>query len=287
MNISDLMKLLDRPIAFQRPFVDLTGSVTAALFLSQAVYWQRRTTATDGYFYKTREEWEEETGLSRYEQETAKKKLADIGVLRFRQVGTDRTMRFQVDIDRLFSLLIPIGGNPADGTVTSPPMQVVESSRTLPETTTEITAESSLPIIPLTQSSLPELPLAESVRDLPFPDREQSASDTAPIENKLLDRTQPLPGAKALRAAEPVGEPDPEWAAEWHEYLALRRERKWSTRDAWQRKTLAWLRTIADPKASLAYTTLKEYQGIVERGSAKPKRLGLVDQINGYLDARQ
>lgn len=144
-----------------------------------------------------------------------------------------------------------------------------------------------LPIIPLTQSSLPELPLAESVRDLPFPDREQSASDTAPIENKLLDRTQPLSEAKALRAAEPVGEPDPEWAAEWHEYLALRRERKWSTREAWQRKTLAWLRTIADPKASLAYTTLKEYQGIVERGSAKPKRLGLVDQINGYLDARQ
>lgn len=144
-----------------------------------------------------------------------------------------------------------------------------------------------LPIIPLTQSSLPELPLAESVRDLPFPDREQSASDTAPIENKLLDRTQPLSEAKALRATEPVGEPDPEWAAEWHEYLALRRERKWSTRDAWQRKTLAWLRTIADPKASLAYTTLKEYQGIVERGSAKPKRLGLVDQINGYLDARQ
>ncbi|MCI0653669.1 MAG: hypothetical protein L0Y39_04225, partial [Methylococcaceae bacterium] len=62
-----LADLLDRPIAFHRSFVQLTGSVTAALVLSQAVYWQRRVSEDhDGWWYKTRSQWIEETGLSRY-----------------------------------------------------------------------------------------------------------------------------------------------------------------------------------------------------------------------------
>ncbi len=40
---SDLGDLLDRPIAFYRVFVMITGSVTGALMLSQAVYWSKRT----------------------------------------------------------------------------------------------------------------------------------------------------------------------------------------------------------------------------------------------------
>ena len=42
MNILDL---LDRPIAYHRIFARLTGSVHAALMLSQAVYWQNRATS--------------------------------------------------------------------------------------------------------------------------------------------------------------------------------------------------------------------------------------------------
>jgi len=71
-----IIDLLDRPIAYHRCFVSLTGSVTAAVLLSQAVYWSKRTGAgNEGWFWKTVDEWEEETGLSRYEQETARKIL--------------------------------------------------------------------------------------------------------------------------------------------------------------------------------------------------------------------
>ena len=75
MRDSVPLRLLDRPIAFHRIFVELTGSVTAALMLSQAVYWSRRTKDKAGWFYKTQEEWTEETGLSRSETTTARKKL--------------------------------------------------------------------------------------------------------------------------------------------------------------------------------------------------------------------
>lgn len=68
-----LTDLLDRPIAYHRVFVTLTGSVKAAIMLSQAMYWQKRAKQGDGWWYKTAEEWQEETGLSRHEQDTARK----------------------------------------------------------------------------------------------------------------------------------------------------------------------------------------------------------------------
>lgn len=71
----DILDLLDRPIAFHRAFARLAGSVHAGLLLSQAVYWSRRTSDQAGWFYKTQVEWEEETCLSRREQESARAAL--------------------------------------------------------------------------------------------------------------------------------------------------------------------------------------------------------------------
>lgn len=73
-EIREILDDIDRPIAFRRALVRLTGSVKAALMLSQAIYWEERVTREDGWFYKSIEEWQEETGLSRYAQETARKK---------------------------------------------------------------------------------------------------------------------------------------------------------------------------------------------------------------------
>jgi hypothetical protein len=70
MNITEL---LDRPIAYHRVFVTLTGSVKAAILLSQAMYWQKRAKQADGWWYKTAEEWQEETGLTRHELDTARR----------------------------------------------------------------------------------------------------------------------------------------------------------------------------------------------------------------------
>ena len=72
------MKALDifgRVIAFHPALVDLTGSVTSALMLSQAIYWTKITDDPDGWFWKTGDEWREETGMSRHEQDGARKKL--------------------------------------------------------------------------------------------------------------------------------------------------------------------------------------------------------------------
>lgn len=70
-GVSNFLQLVDRPIAFQRSFVRLGVGITGALLLSQIVYWQNRMEGN--WFYKTQTDLEEETGLTRYEQEGARK----------------------------------------------------------------------------------------------------------------------------------------------------------------------------------------------------------------------
>lgn len=91
-----MKELLDRPIAFHRCFVEITGSVNAALMLSQAWYWSLRTKDDDGWFWKTHGEWTEETGMSRREQDTARKRLRQLGLIDEKLSGVPATVHFRV-----------------------------------------------------------------------------------------------------------------------------------------------------------------------------------------------
>lgn len=95
--------LLDRPIAFNPAFKKITGSTVAALMLSQAWYWMKRTSDEGGWFYKTIAEWEDETGLTRSEQETARKHLKDILEVELR--GVPATLYYRVNREKVLELL--------------------------------------------------------------------------------------------------------------------------------------------------------------------------------------
>lgn len=102
--MSQFLQLVDRPIAFQRSFVRLGVGITGALLLSQIVYWQNRM---DGqWFYKTQADLEEETGLTRYEQEGARKKLVSCGVLEEARRGIPAKLYFRINQLRLEELLL-------------------------------------------------------------------------------------------------------------------------------------------------------------------------------------
>jgi len=96
----NLNQMLDRPIAYHRVFVELTGSVLAAVMLSQALYWQRRTNGKNE-FWKTMDEWEEETGLSRREQETARRALRKHGFWKEERKGVPAKLYFQLILKNL------------------------------------------------------------------------------------------------------------------------------------------------------------------------------------------
>jgi len=58
-----------RIVAYHPTFAAIGGGIKAGLFLAQLFYWHDRGSDPDGWIYKTQAEWEEETGLSRWEQE--------------------------------------------------------------------------------------------------------------------------------------------------------------------------------------------------------------------------
>lgn len=139
----NILPLLDRPIAFQRSFIRLEMGVTAALFLSQLTYWTNRTT-DDGWVYKTQDEWEEETGLSRYEQEGARKKLRGLGILLERKQGLPARLYYKIDNDVLCQLLTSAykdaeKPHTGEGKTTRPVRG--KPTNILTENTTEITTE--------------------------------------------------------------------------------------------------------------------------------------------------
>jgi hypothetical protein len=138
-----LENLLDRPIAFHRCFVTLTGSVPAALMLSQAIYWSRRT-RKDGWFYKSQKDWEEETGLTRREQDTARRSLKATGFWEEDLRGVPATRYFRVAVEKLLSslaesakLVCPIPPNLFGGN---------RQALLLSETTTETTSKNLRPL---------------------------------------------------------------------------------------------------------------------------------------------
>jgi hypothetical protein len=107
--------------------------------LSQAIYWSLRTLNPDGWFYKTQEEWEEETGLTRREQENARILLKSRGFMDEERRSVPAKMYFKVDLDLVQTRL----AESAILVCTKPPIKSggKRQSLRLSESTTEITAE--------------------------------------------------------------------------------------------------------------------------------------------------
>lgn len=91
-------------VAYYAAFAHLTGTVQAGIFLSQMVYWSARS--QDGWVFRTQAELTEETGLSRFEQETARKRLRGLGVIQEERRGVPARLYYKVDFDRLSALLL-------------------------------------------------------------------------------------------------------------------------------------------------------------------------------------
>ena len=96
----------DQPIAFNKHYVFIGCGINGALMLSQLVYWTSRTRNKDGWIYKTHDEWTQETGLTRREQDTARKTLKLLGFLTEKKVGVPCKVHFRVERENLYKALI-------------------------------------------------------------------------------------------------------------------------------------------------------------------------------------
>jgi hypothetical protein len=148
-----------RTIAFQRAYVDVTGKITAALMLSQLVFWQNitnRNPAKRGWFYKTQAEIEEETGLSRSEQDDARKRFKKcswngLPLVEEARRGVPAKMHYRVNLNVLMYLVAEkatnkIAGIPQTGSQEFSNLDGGNSANWIagfPQTITEITQETT------------------------------------------------------------------------------------------------------------------------------------------------
>lgn len=103
MSPSELLRNTGRVIGYRPKLAKLFGGATAEIFFEQIFYWQDKADPELGV-YKTQAELEEETGLTRFEQETARKKLREKGVLIETHKRLEHKIYYKIDeaaLDRL------------------------------------------------------------------------------------------------------------------------------------------------------------------------------------------
>jgi hypothetical protein len=127
--------------------------------LSQAIYWSLRTSNADGWFYKTQEDWEEETGLTRREQESARILLKSRGLMDEERRSVPAKMFFKVDLDLVQTRL----AESAILVATKAPIKNGGNSQSLSlsETTTENTHRDSLILTAIKESEETGVPADE------------------------------------------------------------------------------------------------------------------------------
>ena len=95
--------LSERPIAFLPLLAKVAGSASSGLFMSQLLYWWGKG-IKEGEIYKTIDEMEEETYLSRSEQDVAIRKWKELGVLEVRKAGIPPKRHFRINTEYLLQI---------------------------------------------------------------------------------------------------------------------------------------------------------------------------------------
>lgn len=100
-----MIRVLGSPIAYYTDFAKALGDALAGIFVSQMFYWHGKGADKDGWIYKTQQEIYEETGLTRRNQEAARKKAVKLDVLEEKRQGLPSKLYFRLDLGKLFELV--------------------------------------------------------------------------------------------------------------------------------------------------------------------------------------
>lgn len=109
----------NRPISYSSNLAQIVKSVKAAILLSQMIYWTKKgveVKANDGWFRKQAEHWTIETGLTRHEQDTARKLLVELSFLEIRHKIREGKkghgeVHYRLNLEKIGNALADLIGN--------------------------------------------------------------------------------------------------------------------------------------------------------------------------------
>jgi hypothetical protein len=97
-------ELLKRPVAYHPILAKLTGSISAAVMLSQGMYWQTKAEENNQeWFWVTADGWNDQCGLTQNMQETAREILRRTDFWFEKRAGLPAKLYYRIDADILVS----------------------------------------------------------------------------------------------------------------------------------------------------------------------------------------
>ena len=100
-----LIAVLGSPIAYYPIFARVLGGVEAGLFVSLFFSWYDKRHNPEEWIHITQDEILEETGLTRRNQETARRCLRSLGVLEEQRAAIPARLTYRLNLDVLAALV--------------------------------------------------------------------------------------------------------------------------------------------------------------------------------------
>jgi hypothetical protein len=102
-KVKDLLP--NRIVGYSPDLARAVGGATTGLFLSQLLFLSDKGANPEGWVYKSEAEMGRETGLTKREQQTARRKLLSLGVIAIERRGFKFTYHFKVIWDKLYQVI--------------------------------------------------------------------------------------------------------------------------------------------------------------------------------------
>ena len=102
-KVKDLLP--NRTVSYSPDLARAVGGATIGLFLSQLLFLSDKGANPNGWVYKSEAEMGKETGLTKREQQTARRKLLSLGVIGIVRRGFRNTYHFKVIWERLYQVI--------------------------------------------------------------------------------------------------------------------------------------------------------------------------------------
>jgi hypothetical protein len=102
-QIKDMLP--NRVVGYSPDLARIVGGATIGLFLSQLLFLSDKGANPEGWVYKSEQEMGKETGLTKREQQTARRKLLGLGIIAIMRGGWKNTYHFKVIWERLYQVI--------------------------------------------------------------------------------------------------------------------------------------------------------------------------------------
>src|SRR5918996_1510833 len=102
-KVKDLLP--NRTVGYSPDLARIVGGATTGLFLSQLLFLSDKGHDPHGWVYKSEVEMGRETGLTKREQQTARRKLLALGVIQIERWGFKFTYHFRIVWERLYQVI--------------------------------------------------------------------------------------------------------------------------------------------------------------------------------------